>query len=371
MQIGELTTPNFLVDLDLLEQNIAEMAARCRVNGKQLWPMVKTHKSTAIARKQVEAGAAGFLTGTLDEAEKLMDEGFTNLMLAYPVAAGENIERALKLGQRGRVTLSLDGAAAARQINEALRRTDGYLDYLIIIDCGLQRFGVEPGQAAWLARELASYERLYFKGIATHPGQVYGAASAEEVREVAAREVQAMQQAVNNLQENGFQPDIIATGSTPTADHVVKAAVINVLRPGNYVFYDNIQMALGVVPMERCALTVLATILSRPRQDTFIVDAGSKCLGLDKGAHGNALLDGYGRVKGHPELYVIGLSEEVGKIKIAGQTPLQVGDKIQIIPNHACSTANMTSYLVGHRKDILETTLPVDMRGGTVRRPPV
>jgi D-serine deaminase-like pyridoxal phosphate-dependent protein len=173
------------------------------------------------------------------------------------------------------------------------------------------------------------------------------------------------------MERAGFRINIVATGSTPTAIYAAKDENITALRPGNYVFYDNIQMALGVVPESRCALTVLGTIVSHPREDTFIMDVGSKCLGLDKGAHGISLVKGYGLIKDHPELLITDLSEEVGKIKIIGNTKVKVGDKLQVIPNHACSTANMTDYLIGHRKGEIERAIYIDIRGGSFRNPPV
>lgn len=286
-------------------------------------------------------------------------------MLAYPAAARENVARVVALARRARVTIGLDGVAAAGQLDGQLADAGLMLDYLLIIDCGLHRFGVQPDQAAELAISLASFSRLRFKGIATHAGQVYGATSEAEVEKVASQEVACLAQAKTVLNRQGFEVATVATGSTPTARQVSAAGVATVLRPGNYVFYDNIQVALGVVQPARCSLTVLATVLSRPRPDLFIIDAGSKCLGLDKGAHGNALLPGFGMVKGHPELLVAALSEEVGKVEILAETTLQVGDKIQIIPNHACSAANLTNYLIGHRDGVVVSTIPIDMRGGS------
>lgn len=369
MLFTELTTPGFLVDLDILEQNIREMAMLCHVKGKELWPMVKTHKSIAIAKMQQQAGAAGFLTGTVDEAEMLADSGMKKLMLAYPVAGKENIARMIKLTDRSNIIISLDGHGAAEQLQETLKTANKVLDYLIIIDCGLHRFGVAPEKAADLAHSLQDFTCLRLRGIATHPGHVYGAASSMEVSGVAVEEVAALSRAKASLLRRGFQVPIVATGSTPTVKENAAAEVISALRPGNYVFYDNIQVALGTVAEERCALTVLATIITHPQPDTFIIDAGSKCLGLDKGAHGNKQLEGYGLIKGHAELLITALSEEVGKIKICAPTSLKVGDKLQIIPNHACAAANMTDYLIGYRKNTIDTILDVDMRGGTRPKP--
>ena len=370
MNIRDLATPGFLLDLDIFEANLRDMAAMCEQAGVELWPMVKTHKSTAIAHRQKDAGAAGFLTGTLDEAEQLAAAGLTDLMLAYPVAGRANLGRVLALARQARVTVSLDGVEAARALAAALAGSGLELDYLIIIDSGLHRFGVSPHQAAELAAALSGYKKLRLRGVATHPGQVYGASSRDGVTAAAAAEIAALAQAREALLAHGFAIDIVATGSTPTASLAAASGVVTALRPGNYVFHDNTQVALGVVPQERCALTVLATILSRPRPDTFIIDAGSKCLGLDKGAHGSDLLVGFGLVAGHPGLTVAGLSEEVGRVAITADTSLAVGDKIAVIPNHACAAANMTSWLVGHRQGKTECAIAIDMRGNSRLRTP-
>jgi D-serine deaminase-like pyridoxal phosphate-dependent protein len=364
-----LTTPSFLVDLDVLEENVREMARLCRENKKRLWPMVKTHKSTQIAAIQEEAGAEGFLVGTLDEAEKLAESGFKNLMLAYPAAGTENIRRVMEIAKRCRLIISLDGVEAAQEVETVAAISGVNLEFLIIIDSGLHRFGVFPRDAVELAVKLSKFKHLKLKGVGTHPGHVYGASNREEVEKAAEEEAAAVFSAAENLKKAGFDVDMVAVGSTPTARFAIMDRRVNVVRPGNYVFYDSIQVALGVVPEERCALSVLGTIISHPRPDTLIMDVGSKCLGLDKGAHGISLVKGYGIIKGHPELLITDLSEEVGKIKIIGSTSIKVGDRVQVIPNHACSAANMTDYLLGHRKGKLEKTIYVDARGGTVRKP--
>lgn len=368
MKVEDLATPVFLADMDVLERNIQFMADICREQAIELWPMVKTHKSTQIAALQAEAGARGFLTGTLEEAEGLIECGFADIMLAYPVASRENIRRVAVMATKARVIIGLDGFEAARHLQTELEISGSSIEALLIIDSGLRRFGVLPGEAANLAKRIQRLTQIKIIGIATHPGHVYGAAGPEEVQKAAQEEVIALADAKAVLESQGVHVAIVASGSTPTAPLVASCGVLNVLRPGNYVFYDNIQTALGSASYDQCALSVLATIVSRPRQDLFIIDAGSKCLGLDKGAHGNALINGYGVVKGHPELLVSSLSEEVGKVTILANTGLKVGDKIQIIPNHACAAINMTSWLVGCRGQSVERQIAIDLRGGTRQR---
>ncbi len=367
-RIETLITPSFLVEMNKLEENLKEMAELCRANGKKLCPMVKTHKSAAIAALQSKYGVDSFLTGTLDEAEKLIENGHAKIVLAYPVAGAENIARVLALAAKAHVTLSFDGVEVARQFDAALAERGLAIDYLLIIDCGLHRFGVEPDGVVALAQALSGLTQLRFKGIATHPGHVYGKSDLAGVGLVAEEEMKALQQASDALRVAGFPVAVVATGSTPTAPMAVRDDNVTTVRPGNYAYYDAIQVALGVIPEERCALTVLATVVANPKENLFIMDAGSKCFGLDKGAHGVALLNGFGIVKGHPELVVESLSEEVGKIRATGQTSLAIGDKIEIIPNHACAAANMTSYLIAHRNGNVEDVLNVDARGGAAKR---
>jgi len=182
-----------------------------------------------------------------------------------------------------------------------------------------------------------------------------------------------MKTAAATLNKIGITPKIISTGSTPTHLHIVNNAVINCLHPGNYVFMDNIQISLGCAAEDDCALTVLTTIISAPRDGEFIIDAGAKCLGLDKGAHGSVKIQGHGRVKGVGEnmLTISVLSEEVGKITVPlvlrDKLNLKIGHKLEIIPNHSCAVANNTSYFTATRKGIFDRYVHVDMRGNSIR----
>lgn len=365
MKINELSTPNFILDLDRLENNLKVVQNLCDKNGKELWPMTKTHKSTRLAQMQIEFGAKGLLVGTIDEAEAFVNAGINAITFPYPVVNITNIKRAISLTKNARILLSFDNIDAAKIWNEELLKENITMEYFILINSGLNRLGVTPENAPSLAKELAQFKNLKLLGISTHPGQVYAVASPEEVSPISNQEIERMTTAKNLLLENGFGVDVVATGSTPTFFDVVDNENLDVLRPGNYPFYDNIQLSLDICKEEDCSLTALGTIISRPSEDLFIVDVGSKCLGLDKGAHGSALITGFGKVKGHDELNIIGLSEEVGKIQIVGETNLKIGDKVQIIPNHSCSCANMTSYVIGYRGDEIVEIIDIDVRGNS------
>ncbi|CAH2213608.1 alanine racemase [Tepidibacter aestuarii] len=367
MNICELQTPSFLLNLDILEANLKKVQKLCNENNKELWPMTKTHKSTYIAKLQREYGAKGFLVGTIDEAEAFINAGLDNICLAYPIVSKANIKRVIDLSKKARIILSFDGEDGARLFDNELKKENLTMEYLIIINCGLNRLGVSPNASSDLAKKICNYSNLKLIGISTHPGQVYGVSSGKEISEVSKQESESLKIARDNLISNSFDISIVATGSTPTFFNVITDSNINILRPGNYPFYDNIQLSLNVCEENECSLTVLGTIISKPKDDLFIVDVGSKCLGLDKGAHASSLINGFGKVKDHDELEIIGLSEEVGKIRIASKTNLKIGDKIQIIPNHSCSCANMTDYIIGFKNDIVEKIIDVDVRGNSIK----
>ncbi len=364
MTIDQLQTPAILLDLDVMEQNLSRFADGAKAYGKQLWPMMKTHKSTILAKMQLQYGATGALCGTLDEAETLRDAGFQNIMYAYPVSTAVSVDRVMALAKScPNFIIRLDGTDAAEMLEQHAAQANVSVQYTIIVDSGLHRFGVPPTDTVKLLKALSVYPHLIFRGISTHPGHVYGANHPQEIPRYCQDETQSMAQACQVLREAGYSPDIVSSGSTPTYEGTLQDPHIGIYHPGNYIFNDVIQLSNGAATQQQCALTVLASVISRPREDLFICDAGAKCLGLDTGAHGNTSIKGYGLVVGHPELTVFSLSEEVGKLHVDGPTDLKVGDQIRIIPNHACSCANLTSYYIGVRGEEVKELIPVDIRG--------
>lgn len=368
MNKNDLQTPAILLNLDAMEKNLRQAQALAEKNAKQIWPMIKTHKSTELALLQKEIGAKGFLCGTLDECEALLNAGVSNIMYAYPVSAEPNISRVIKLSRKANFFIRIDNMPAAFALNEGAKKAKITINYTVIVDCGLHRFGVGLDKLESFMEEILKCENLNFCGISTHPGQVYGCSSPDGVEAVTQAEIDTMAKAAEILKKIDQEAEIVSSGSTPTYYSAVQSSHINIFHPGNYIFMDNIQIALDCAKEEDCALTVLATVISNPADGLFIVDAGSKCLGLDQGAHGNGNITGFGIVKGHPELTIYSLSEEVGKIKAEGSTNLKVGEKIEIIPNHSCSAANTTNYYIGCRNNEVERLYKVDMRSNSTAK---
>lgn len=368
MKIYDLKTPAFLLDLDKLEANLKNYQSICDEHNVKLIPMTKTHKCSEIARMQLNMGADGFLVGTLDEAVKLSKIGNLDITLAYPFIDQTSLEIINDLTENIKITLSIDSLEVAGIYNNYFNEKNKDIDYLLIINSGLNRFGVSSKKAGIIVKTIMKqFSNLNFLGICTHPGQVYKEDNYEGVCKVAKMSREAMQEAINSLNEYSLKAEIVATGSTPTFLSDISNNIYNVLRPGNYVYFDAIQIALGIIKENKCALTVLATVIGNPCENTYIIDCGSKCLGLDKGAHSSKNITGFGRIVGKEELFIESLSEEVAIVKAISDTNIKIGDKLQIIPNHSCSTNNMTSYLIGTRGNETKRIIDIDIRGNSIK----
>jgi D-serine deaminase-like pyridoxal phosphate-dependent protein len=212
---------------------------------------------------------------------------------------------------------------------------------LIEIDSGLHRCGTNVDQnLVQLAQLVRKNRGLYLKGIFTHAGHVYAATTKEKVKSVAESEAEIMLQARQLLSEYGFAPDTVSVGSTPTVAISGRHDVTTEIRPGNYVFYDNIQFSLGSCTEQQWALAIMATVISQPAVDRVVIDAGSKALGLDQGAHGTSLIKGYGRLL-NIDGQISRLSEEHGVIILNDELNIKPGSPVLIIPNHACAVVNL------------------------------
>ncbi|WP_026477047.1 alanine racemase [Alkaliphilus transvaalensis] len=364
MKRGELDTPCLVVELDKLEENIKEMSDLAKEHEVELWPMIKTHKSKYIVQQQLKMGAKGVLTAKLGEAEKMVEAGAERVMLAYPIMGDKKLDRLVDLTKKAEVYCSVDSLEAAQMINDRALKEGIVLNTIIIVDSGLQRLGVRPENVLNLYNNIKHLKGINVVGVATHGGHVYGAVDVEGVKKAAQEELEAIILASKILKEAGVDCRIAAIGSTPTVKEIQDFKDIKQIRPGNYVFYDAVQVALGVVPLERCSLKVLATILSIPEAGRAIMDAGSKILCLDAGAHGNNNIKGYGIVLGMEDVLIKGLSEELGKLVYDPEkVQLKVGQQVEIIPNHACTVVNMVDYIYGIRNDEVEEIIEVTARG--------
>jgi D-serine deaminase-like pyridoxal phosphate-dependent protein len=357
--LEDLDTPAVVVDLDVMERNVARMAERASAHGVRLRPHAKTHKTAEIARRQMESGAIGLSVAKTAEAEAFAAAGFDDLFVAYPVVGGEKGRRLLALADRCRISAGVDSVEGALTLGSVFAAAARLLDVLLKIDVGLHRVGVPPERALEVASRIADVPGLRLRGVFTHAGHAYAAPSIEAVASVGSAEGRILVETAEVLRSAGLPIDIVSAGSTPTAPHVMATRGLTECRPGNYVFHDASQVALGTCRLEDCALTILATVVSVPDPRRAVVDAGSKTLSSDPlwpraGGHG-ILLGRRSRVQR--------LSEEHGVIDVEEGESFHVGERVAILPNHACVVANLHDRLLGVRGGRLEAQIPVLARG--------
>lgn len=363
--LDQLNTPAVLVDRRQLQRNIDAMAARVRAAGVELWPHVKTHKSWRIADLQIKAGATGVTAATLTEAEMLVDHGIWQILLAYPPVSGWRRERVAALAGRCSLIVTCDQAEEILELERVCTEAGVTARYLWEVDCGTHRCGTDPGEkTAELVAAVARRTRATtFAGLMTFPGHAYGAECSEELAAIAQQELDAIRVTAAALEALGIECPVQSIGSTPTIHHLPAGSAGMLARPGNYVFYDATQVALGLVSSDQCALTVLATVISKPAADRFVLDSGSKALSTDRMTE---LAPGYGSIVGNPDVTVAKLFEEHAIVH-GPASALSVGDRVRIIPNHSCAVTNLHHDLHIIQEDEIVDRWPVDAHGWTWR----
>lgn len=365
-----LRTPYPVVSARRLRSNIERMQARASGAGVRLRPHAKTHKSPVIARMQIEAGAVGICCAKLAEAEVFADHGIPDIRLPYPINPS-NADRVLALMDRLRLSIIVDDENVANDWSSAMTLAGRTLDILVKIDVGFHRCGMNPADADLVERigRISRLPGLAFRGLLSHAGHAYHAASPEELAAIAATEAGIMIGLAEQLRRAGTPVEEISVGSTPTASHAPSQRGITEMRPGNYVFLDRTQVGLGAATFSDCALFIVATVVSRPAPDRVILDCGSKTLTSD-GARGFSDAPGYGLVfmssdEDLPETSILveRLSEEHATCRVPAESPLRPGDRVRVLPNHACTVTNLADALVLANDDGSLDRLAVAARG--------
>jgi D-serine deaminase-like pyridoxal phosphate-dependent protein len=367
MQLADLPTPQVLVDRPRLMRNIERaqsLANKARVG---LRPHAKTHKSPIIAKWQIDHGAVGVCCAKVGEAEVFVGAGFDNIRLPYPVHPS-NAPRLLALMDYAAISIIVDHLDVARGWSEVLQRQGRMLDVLIKVDVGFHRCGIDPEREPLaFVQAVSSLRGLRLSGLLSHAGHSYHATSEEDLCAIAVREAEILARLRDQAAESGIALEEISVGATPTLRFSARQPGLTELRPGNYVYFDRTQVALGAATLDDCALTVLATVVSKPAPDRIILDSGSKTLtndparGISRTAGYGAVLTGDGGIDA--TLTIERLSEEHATVRVSGETPLEPGDRVRVLPNHSCVVSNLVDVVRLVEGDQVIDTLPVSARG--------
>ncbi len=342
--LNDLDTPTLTVDLDVMEANLARLQNYCKAHGLGLRPHIKTHKIPALAHKQLALGAVGIACQKLGEAEVMADAGITDILIPYNLVGQRKLERLAALARRAQMTVAVDSAEVAHPMAEHLAGEGVEVGAVIELTSELNRCGVTDARtAAALAREIAAGRGLRFRGIMVYPSS--------------AKSMPLVAETLAALRAEGLSAEMVSGGGTPTAYRSHEFPGLTEIRVGTYIFNDWSYVRDGVCTLEQCALKVIATVVSTPAPERAIIDGGSKTFSSDMGVP-------MGHIVEYPEAIVYKMNEEHGFVDVS-RCPRQpkVGERLTVIPNHACGTINMHNTLVGLRGEKVEAVWEIAARG--------
>jgi D-serine deaminase-like pyridoxal phosphate-dependent protein len=370
--LEDLATPCLLLDADRMERNVARLKSRLAGLGVPLRPHLKTAKSVDVARRVMSSPAGPATVSTLREAQQFIAAGVRDIVYAVGIAPSK-LQQVLELRARGAdLVVVLDTVAQAQAVARASRQAAARIPALIEIDCDGHRSGVLATDTQLLVeigRVLEDGAEL--RGVITHAGASYAARGAEALRECAEAERRSVVDAAAALRQAGLPCPVVSVGSTPTAHNATDLTGVTEVRAGVFMFFDLVMAGVGVCQVDDIAVSVLATVIGHQRDKGWIlVDAGWMAMSQDRGTRKQAVDQGYGVVCDacgvpYPDLIVADANQEHGIITVrpgsGGKLPdLAIGDRVRILPNHACATGaqHPAYHVVRGRSDRVEAQWP-------------
>ena len=325
--IENIDTPAVVVDLKIVKENINTYQKYCDDIGITLRPHIKTHRIPALAKLQVRAGAVGITAQKISEAEAMISEGgIDNVLITYNIIGEQKLKALLHLANRIKVSVVADSLVYIKGLSKTFKEAEKPLSVLVECDTGAKRCGVTtPHLACELAELINISPGLIFEGLMTYPP----ISQAQKVNSY-------LTEAKKLIEAKNITVNTVSIGGSPDMWKVKDIPVATEYRIGTYIFNDRSLVEKEICSEDRVALTVLATVVSTPTKNRAIIDAGSKVLTTDLFG-----MKDHGRIVNFPDLRIVQLTEEHGTIVSDQNTNLEIGQKIQIIPNHACVVTNM------------------------------
>ncbi|WP_246188694.1 alanine racemase [Nitratireductor arenosus] len=344
----DVATPMPVVEMATVERNITRLQRACDAAGVANRPHIKTHKSIAMARLQLAAGAVGLTCQKLGEAEVMADAGFDDILISYNILGSAKLKRLSALAARVKLAVSCDNVPVADGLSGAMADADAPLAVLVECDTGRNRCGVvDPAVAADLAGRIAALPGLRFAGLLVYPPNGPPAATrafVDEVRRLcAARDLTV---------------ETVSAGGTPNIERIGEAGETE-YRSGTSIYNDRQMVELGAAAPEDCAVFVHATVVSRPAPGRAMIDAGSKALTSDLAGFKH-----FGLLVDYPCARLYQLAEEHGFVDLADcPASPEVGEVVRILPNHVCPVSNLFDRIALVRDGRGAGMLTIDARG--------
>ncbi len=352
LTLATLPTPALVLDDHKMGANIKRMRSAVRARKASFRPHLKTAKSVPIARRLMDSPRGPATVSTLLEAEQFAAAGVTDIVYAVGITP-DKLPRVVALRQRG-VDLSIlvDSLDAAQAVAAYSRANGNPIPAFIEIDSDGHRAGLsvrELDQVVAVGRALHDGGAV-LAGVLTHAGESYFARGQAALQTAADGERDAVVRCATALRAAGLPVPVVSVGATPTALSARDLTGVTEVRAGVFVFFDLVMAGIGVCGIDDIALSVLATVIgTRTDKGWILVDAGWMAMSRDRGTAAQPVDQGYGVVtdlegRVYPDLIMTTANQEQGILALrpgssASLPPLKLGDRVRILPNHACATA--------------------------------
>jgi D-serine deaminase-like pyridoxal phosphate-dependent protein len=365
MKYIELETPALLIDREVMLDNLKYMQNYANENNVHLRPHTKTHKMPGVAKLQEELGAKGITVAKVGEAEVMAKHGLTDIFIANQIVGNSKIERIRKLAETIDISFGIDDIYHVNEIEAVFEGAANKAQVVVEIEVGENRSGViEESAFRALLESIQASRNVEFKGVFSHDGHSYKAENLDECREIFTRSVERTLRFAEIAEEMDLNPKVVSIGSTPSLmqNYEIPDGITEI-RPGTYVLMDASQ-ANVIGTYDRCAATILTTVISKPTTERVITDVGAKGITAQRRSKGITKTEGLGYIKGFDDVHIFDVFDEHAIIyneKFRDQ--VSIGDKVEIIPNHICPVCNLheKAYLISNGEVVEE--LIVECRG--------
>ena len=349
MNINNIETPALIVDKKILLENMRAMNDLVAETNLKLRPHYKSHKCSDLAQLQIANGAKGMTCAKLSEAIDLCDCGIEDILIANQITDSKKIRRLADLAGSCRLTVCVDDKNNVKELSKNAKNSGTTIHCLVEFEIGMKRCGVDTKEEVLeLIREIEKSDNLVFDGIQAYAGHASHMVDMEERKTVTYSNFEKLKELLDFLKQNDVRVNVVSGGSTGTAKLKVDS-VYNELQAGSYLFMDYTYAELDL-PFKN-SLFVLSTVVSR-KGDLTVVDAGVKTCSVDQGMPGicdNAVKE---IVASEEHFQLHGLSK-----------PLNIGDKLKLIPGHCCSTVNLHDKIYLIEDDKVVGRLLITARG--------
>jgi D-serine deaminase-like pyridoxal phosphate-dependent protein len=355
-----IPTPAAVLDLDAFDRNVAKMAARAKAAGLALRPHAKSHKCSAVAHRQIEAGAVGICCAKLAEAEAMAAAGVGAILVTSPIAGAAQAERAARLAQEvADFRIVIDHPDGAAELGAAAQ---GPIQVLIDVDPGMGRTGVhDAAQAVEVAHAIAAQANLTLIGVQCYGGHWQHMEGANARAAAVADGMAYLSSVIAALRQAGADIRVVTGGGTGTFEADAAQGVLTEVQPGSFAFMDReYRDALKEDPdgaFEQ-ALVIASTVISANHPKWVTVDAGLKAFATD-GPLPVALTP---KFEGSAYRF---FGDEHGMLMRPEGREVARGEHVDFVPPHVDPTLDRYDVIHFVRGDVLVEIAPIEARGAS------